>query len=217
MGCSCSAPAPSAPPPGFRRALWVALWVNLIMFLVEGVASFQSGSVALMADAIDFFGDSANYLLSLSVLGMGLLWRGRAALVKGLTMATFGLVVWGRAIWVMQSGQAPEPLTMGLVGLLALAANVVVAIILFRFRSGDSDMRSVWLCSRNDALGNLAVMAAALGVFGTGSAWPDLVVAAIMGTLAISAGVSVARHARRDIARARATHTHPAAAVLPDS
>lgn len=206
MTCSCSAPEPQGPAPGFRKALWIALWVNLAMFFVEGLASLQSGSVALMADAIDFFGDSANYLLSLTVLSMGMLWRGRAALVKGLTMATFGLVVWGRAIWVLQSGVTPEPLTMGLVGLLALAANVGVAVMLFKFREGDSDMRSVWLCSRNDAIGNLAVMGAALGVFGTGSAWPDLVVAGIMGTLALTAGISVVRHARSDIANARAAN-----------
>lgn len=207
MGCSCSAPGPQNPAPGFRRALWLALWVNLAMFLIEGWASFQSGSVSLMADAIDFFGDSANYLLSLSVLSMGLVWRGRAALIKGATMAVFGIVVWLRAIWVAQSGITPEPLTMGAVGFLALVANVVVAAMLFRFRSGDSDMRSVWLCSRNDAIGNVAVMAAALGVFGTGTAWPDLAVAGIMGTLAITAGISVVGHARSDIARARQTGT----------
>lgn len=206
MACSCSAPEPKAPAPGFRRALWLALWVNLAMFFVEGLASLQSGSVSLMADAIDFFGDSANYILSLTVLSMGMVWRGRAALVKGVTMVVFGLVVWGRAIWVAHSGLTPEPLTMGAVGALALLANVAVALLLFRFRSGDSDMRSVWLCSRNDAIGNVAVMAAALGVFGTGTAWPDLVVAGIMGTLAITAGVSVARHARSDIATARASH-----------
>ena len=205
MACSCSAPSPKSPAPGFRRALWIALWVNLAMFLVEGFASLQSGSVSLLADAIDFFGDSANYLLSLSVLGMGMLWRGRAAMVKGLTMAVFGLVVWGRAIWVFQSGTIPEPLTMGLVGFLALAANVSVAALLFHYRDGDSDMRSVWLCSRNDAIGNIAVMTAALGVFGTGTAWPDLVVAGIMGTLAFTAGISVVRHARSDIAGARVT------------
>ncbi len=172
------------------------------MFVTEGIASLQSGSVSLMADAIDFFGDSANYILSLSVLSMGMLWRSRAALVKGVTMAIFGLVVWARAIWLMQTDTVPEPLTMGLIGVLALAANVSVAIILFRFREGDSDMRSVWLCSRNDAIGNLAVMGAALGVFGTGSAWPDLAVAAIMGTLAVTAGISVIRHARADMAQA---------------
>ncbi len=203
MACSCSGPEPKEPDPRFRKALWLALWVNLIMFVVEGIASLQSGSVSLMADAIDFFGDSANYVLSLSVLSMGMLWRGRAALVKGITMAAFGVAVLGRAAWVAQSGITPEPFTMGAIGLLALAANVAVAITLFKFRQGDSDMRSVWLCSRNDAIGNVAVMAAALGVFGTGSAWPDLAVAAIMGSLAITAGISVVHHARGDIAQGK--------------
>ncbi|MEH6355848.1 MAG: cation transporter [Marinobacter sp.] len=203
MACGCSGPVLKSPAPGFRRALWIALWVNLAMFFVEGAASLQSGSVSLMADAIDFFGDSANYILSLSVLSLGMLWRGRAAMVKGITMTVFGLVVWARALWVMEQGVTPEPFTMGTIGLLALIANVSVALVLFRFRDGDSDMRSVWLCSRNDAIGNLAVMAAALGVFGTGSAWPDLSVAAIMGTLAISAGISVVRHARIDISEAK--------------
>ena len=209
MACSCSAPEPKS--PGFRRALWIALWVNLAMFVVEGIASLSSGSVSLMADAIDFFGDSANYILSLTVLSMGMLWRGRAAMVKGITMTVFGLVVWARAVWVVQAGITPEPLTMGAVGLLALTANVSVAAILFKFREGDSDMRSVWLCSRNDAISNIAVMVAALGVFGTGTAWPDLIVAAIMGTLAITAGISVVRHARSDIAEARASEAQPAA------
>ncbi|MEP3563132.1 MAG: cation transporter [Marinobacter sp.] len=204
MACSCSAPTPKTPAPGFRRALWFALWVNLAMFLVEGVASLSSGSVSLMADAIDFFGDSANYILSLTVLSMGMLWRGRAAMVKGITMALFGAVVWARALWVLEAGTTPEPFTMGSVGFLALVANVCVAVVLFKFREGDSDMRSVWLCSRNDAISNIAVMGAALGVFGTGTAWPDLIVAAIMGTLAITAGISVMRHAKKDITAARA-------------
>lgn len=106
MACSCSAPEPKSPAPGFRRALWIALWVNLAMFVVEGIASLSSGSVSLMADAIDFFGDSANYILSLTVLSMGMLWRGRAAMVKGITMTVFGLVVWARAVWVVQIGRA---------------------------------------------------------------------------------------------------------------
>jgi len=213
MACSCSAPESKSPAPGFRRALWIALWVNLAMFVVEGLASFSSGSVSLMADAIDFFGDSANYILSLTVLSMGMLWRGRAAMVKGITMTIFGLVVWARAVWVMQAGITPEPLTMGSVGLLALTANVSVAALLFRFREGDSDTRSVWLCSRNDAISNIAVMVAALGVFGTGTGWPDLMVAAIMGTLAMTAGISVVRHARSDIAGAKASTVELAPAV----
>lgn len=205
MACSCSAPEPKSPAPGFRKALWIALAVNLAMFLVEGYASLLSGSVSLLADAIDFFGDSANYLLSLSVLSMGMVWRGRAAMVKGITMTLFGLAVLGRAVWVMQNDITPEPLTMGAVGLLALVANMSVAAMLFKFREGDSDMRSVWLCSRNDAISNIAVMVAALGVFGTGTAWPDLIVAAIMGSLAITAGISVVRHARSDIAQGKLT------------
>ncbi|WP_010323229.1 cation transporter [Marinobacterium stanieri] len=211
MACSCSGPKNTAPSAGFRKALWFALIVNATMFIVEGIASLQSGSVSLMADAIDFFGDSANYILSLSVLSMGMLWRSRAAWVKGVTMTLFGLVVWARALWLMQTGTVPEPLTMGLVGILALVANVSVALVLYRFREGDSDMRSVWLCSRNDAIGNLAIMAAALGVFGTGSAWPDLAVAAIMGTLAVTAGISVIRHARSDMAQATASEAGSAA------
>lgn len=208
MACNCSAPQPKAPAPGFRRALWIALWINLGMFLVEGVASFQSGSVSLLADAVDFFGDSANYILSLSVLSMGMLWRGRAALVKGITMTLFGIAVLARAGWVLHSGETPEALTMGVVGLVALLANIGVALLLFSYRDGDSDMRSVWLCSRNDAIGNVAVMVAALGVFGTGTAWPDLAVAAVMGSLAITSGVSIIRHAQSDI--------HAAKMALPE-
>lgn len=203
MACCCSAQPPQTPTPGFRKALWIALILNAGMFLIEGFASLHSGSISLLADAIDFFGDSANYILSLCVLSMGMLWRGRAALIKGVTMILFGILVWGRSLWTLKTGQVPEPLTMGVIGFLALAVNAAVALILFRFRSGDSDMRSVWLCSRNDAIGNLAVMGAALGVFGTGTAWPDLIVAAIMGTLAITAGTGIVAHARRDIAQAQ--------------
>ncbi|WP_343805323.1 cation transporter [Marinobacterium maritimum] len=185
------------------------------MFLIEGVASLQSGSVSLLADAIDFFGDSANYILSLTVLSMDMIWRGYAALFKGLTMALFGAAVWARGLWTLQTGTTPEAITMGSVGLLALVANVSVALALFRFRSGDADMRSVWLCSRNDAIGNIAVIIAAAGVFGTGSAWPDLIVAGMMGALAITAGISVVRHARADIVTARsvapATTSKPSA------
>lgn len=209
MACSCSGPESTTPNPGYRKALWFALWMNLAMFFVEGIASVQSDSVSLLADAIDFFGDSANYILSLSVLSMGLLWRSYAALIKGLTMATFGIAVWIRGLWIMQSGITPEAITMGTIGLLALIANVSVAMVLFRYRSGDADMRSVWLCSRNDAISNVAVMVAAIGVFGTQSAWPDLIVAGIMGTLAITAGVSVIRHARQEISKNRITDTCP--------
>jgi len=190
----------SATNPAWRRALWIALVLNLTMFIVELAAGLQADSVSLLADAVDFAGDAANYGLSLAVLGMAVVWRSRAALVKGLSMTAYGLFVIGKAAWVLHSGTVPEPLTMGVVGAIALVVNTGVAVLLYAFRTGDANMRSVWLCSRNDALSNLAVMLAALGVFGTGSAWPDLVVAGVMAALALSAGVTVVREARRELA-----------------
>lgn len=190
--------------PVWRRALWIALVLNLTMFVVELASGLQADSVSLLADAVDFAGDAANYGLSLAVLGMAAVWRSRAALVKGLSMAAYGLLVIAKAVWVLRSGSVPEPLTMGLVGALALVVNTGVAVLLYSFRSGDANMRSVWLCSRNDALSNLAVMLAALGVFGTGSAWPDLAVAAVMAVLALGAGFSVIRQAHSELAHANA-------------
>lgn len=197
--CCDSGCATPAVGPAFRKALWVALVINLAMFGVEIVSGLRSGSVSLLADAIDFAGDAANYGISLVVLSMGLVWRARAALLKGVTMMTFGLFVLARAGWSLHAGVLPEPMTMGVIGALALLANVAVALMLYAFREGDSNMRSVWLCSRNDALGNIAVMAAAAGVFGTGSAWPDLGVALAMAGLALSAGYSVIRQASQEL------------------
>jgi Co/Zn/Cd efflux system component len=170
------------------------------MFVVEVVAGVRAGSVSLLADAIDFFGDAANYGLSLAVLSMALAWRSRVAMVKAASMLAFGVFVAGKAMWAASVGLVPDPVTMGAVGAVALLANLGVAWLLYAFREGDANMRSVWLCTRNDAIGNLAVMAAALGVFGTGSGWPDLGVAAVMATLAITAGVSVLRQARQELA-----------------
>jgi Co/Zn/Cd efflux system component len=193
-------PAPGEVPPGYRRVLVIALVVNAAMFLLEIGAGLAAGSVALLADAIDFFGDAANYALSLSVLSLGLAWRARTALLKAATMLAFGALVLGRAAWAAWHGTVPEPMTMGAVGVLALAANVGVGVLLYRFREGDADMRSVWLCTRNDAIGNLAVLGAALGVFGSGTRWPDIAVAVIMAMLAVGAGVSVLRQARGELA-----------------
>jgi Co/Zn/Cd efflux system component len=201
MSAHCCHTEPAAPSasPGYRRVLWVALIVNAAMFFVEIGAGWHSGSVSLLADAVDFFGDAANYALSLVVLGMALTWRARAALVKGLSMAAFGVFVIGKAVWTATAGITPEPITMGIVGAVALAANVGVAALLYAWREGDANMRSVWLCTRNDALGNLAVLAAALGVFGTGAAWPDLGVAAVMAVLALTAARSVITQARAEL------------------
>lgn len=196
--CCSHQPAP-ATDPRFRRALWIALVVNAAMFFVEVAAGWTSGSVSLLADAIDFFGDAANYALSLAVLSMALHVRAKASLVKAASMAAFGVFVLARAAWSLQAGTVPEPATMGAVAIAALAANVGVALLLYRHRGGDSNMRSVWICSRNDAIGNVAVGLAALGVFGTGTAWPDLLVAALMATLAITGAATVLRQARLEL------------------
>lgn len=186
--------------PRWRRILWIALLINAAMFAVEIVAGVAADSRALQADALDFLGDAANYAISLGVAGMALAWRARAALFKAVTMLAFGLWVLGSALWGFLAGTAPHAETMGLIGALALAANVAVALMLYRYRMGDANMRSVWICSRNDAIGNLAVLGAALGVFGTGQNWPDLLVATIMATLAIWGSVEVYRQARRELA-----------------
>lgn len=195
-------PAPNHNTPAYRRVLWVALLVNAAMFFIEFGAGIRSGSVSLLADAIDFFGDTANYAVSLAVLGLAVTWRSRAALVKALCMMGFGVAVAGRALWSASQGITPDASVMGAVGLLALVANVGVALLLYRFRNGDANMRSVWLCTRNDALGNLAVLAAALGVFGAHSGWPDLAVAGVMAALALWGGWSVLQQARGEMKQA---------------
>ena len=193
--------------PRFRRALWVALFVNAVMFVVEFGAGMKADSVSLLADAVDFLGDAANYALSLVVLAMLPVWRSRAALVKGVTMGCYGVFVLTQAAWHSVSGTVPEATTMGLVALLALVANVSVAGLLYAFREGDANMRSVWLCSRNDAIGNVAVVVAAAGVFGTGSAWPDLLVALIMAVLGLSAARSVIAQSSQELRGfSRASH-----------
>ena len=185
--------------PRWRRALWIGLLVNAAMFAIELYAGAAADSHALKADALDFFGDAANYAISLLVVGMALAWRARAALLKGGTLTILGVYVLVSAVWSALHGSSPEPGTMGIIGVLALSANVGVALLLFRFRRGDANMRSVWICSRNDAVGNCAVVAAAAGVFGTGTAWPDLIVAAILATLGLSGGWQIIRQARGEL------------------
>lgn len=185
----------AAASPVYRRILWVALAVNLAMFAVEIGAGLAAQSSSLLADSLDFLGDSANYGLSLFVLGMALHWRARASLIKAASMAAFGLWVAYVTIGHALAGTVPSAPVMGVVGALAFAANLGVAFLLYRWREGDSNMRSVWLCTRNDAIGNLAVLVAAAGVFGSGTGWPDYVVAAIMSGLALTGAFQVARHA----------------------
>jgi Co/Zn/Cd efflux system component len=202
MSSCCSGPCHSDKPPAdhrYRRVLRIALIVNAAMFGVELFGGLHAGSVSLLADAVDFLGDAGNYAVSLYVLALAAAWRSRVAMWKGVTMGIYGVFVLGQAAWHAAMGAVPEASTMGAIGALALAANLGVAVLLYAYRNGDANMRSVWLCTRNDAIGNLAVMLAALGVFGTGRAWPDLLVAAVMGTLALGGSWTVMKHARREL------------------
>jgi Co/Zn/Cd efflux system component len=171
--------------PSLRRVLWVVLAINAAMFLVEISVGALAGSASLQADALDFLGDAANYGISLFVVGMALRYRAAAAVAKGATMGVFGLWVLGITAWHVLSGTVPQSITMGVVGLTALIANAASFGLLWAYRTGDANMRSAWICTRNDVLGNLAVLAAAAGVFGTGAGWPDAIVAAIMACLAL--------------------------------
>jgi Co/Zn/Cd efflux system component len=196
--CDCHDDADTRTPL-FRRALWIALAVNALMFVIEIGAGLRSGSVSLLADSLDFLGDAVNYAVSLAVLGLALRWRAGAAMLKGVTMGLFGLWVIFTTAQHAVSGTVPDAPTMGAVGVAAMLANLGVAALLYRFRDGDSNMASVWICTRNDVVGNIAVMAAAAGVFGTSAGWPDLAVGAIMASLALSGAWRVVRQARREL------------------
>jgi len=199
-GCCCDSSCGAPPPdPRYRRALWIALVLNALMFGVELVASFTAQSVSLLADAVDFMGDAANYGVALFVLGLAPVWRSCTALWKGWLMVGFGVFVLAKSAWQWSAGIVPEPVVMGWVSLLALAVNVGVAALLFAHRRGDAQARSVWLCSRNDALGNIAVLGAAGGVWATAHGWPDIAVALVLAWLALTSGASVIRHAREEL------------------
>ena len=193
--CHDHAPVFTGDNPAFRRALWAVIIINAVMFVVEVIAGITASSVALQADALDFLGDSATYALSLFVLAKPPSWRTNAALFKGITLALLGLWVLGSTIWRVFVTGVPEAVIMGSIGLLALAANIASVLILLRFRDGDANVQSVWLCSRNDAIGNVAVVLAATGVFATGTAWPDLAVAAIMASLFLTSSVKIIKQA----------------------
>lgn len=201
MACCSNDNCNAATPPDarYRRVLWVALALNGGMFLTEIVAGLAAGSASLQADAVDFLSDAANYEISLSVIGLALVWRSRAALVKGVSMGLLGLWVAGNTIWHAVTGTLPQAEVMGVVGVLALLVNGGVALLLYRYRGGNSNMRSVWICSRNDALGNVAVMLAAAGVFGTGTGWPDIIVASVMAALSLWGAVQIVSHAWNEL------------------
>jgi Co/Zn/Cd efflux system component len=209
MGAQCCSTPPAPRDPRYLRILWIALAANAGMFLVELAASIHSGSTALAADAVDFLGDAGNYGLSLAAIAAGGAWTTRVALGKGIAMMSYGAGVLAFAAWRALAGLPPEPLTMGAVASAALGVNLGVAALLFRFREGDANMGSLWLCSRNDALGNLAVLAAAVGVFGTASVWPDIAVASILAALGLSSGSLVITRARVEFALYAAARPTP--------
>jgi len=190
---------PATEDKAWRRMLWIALAINAGMFAVEIVAGVAAQSASLKADALDFLGDSANYAISLGVAGLALQWRARAALLKGASLLLLGLWVLGSTVWMAAAGTLPRAETMGIIGVLALIANLACAVMLWHHREGDANRRSVWICSRNDAIGNIAVVAAAFGVFGTGTAWPDIAVAAILAGLGVSGGWQIIRQARTEL------------------
>ncbi|WP_424932312.1 cation transporter [Amaricoccus macauensis] len=185
------------------------LILNAIMFGVEIVAGLAAGSASLQADALDFFADAANYGISLFVLGLGLRARARAALLKGISMGLFGLWVIGTVVWHSLHGTVPGWSTMGLVGLAALVVNGACLLLLLAFREGDANMRSVWICSRNDVVANFAVLAAALGVFGSGTGWPDVIVASVMAGLAIQGASVVIRESLAELRQSKAVPSVP--------
>lgn len=194
-GCSKE----QAQTTSYRRVLWAVLIVNAAMFAVEIGAGVAAGSASLQADALDFLGDAANYAISLFVVGMALRYRATASVAKGVTMLAFGIWVIGVTIWHAVQATLPHAFTMGTVGFAALIANAASFAMLWAYRDGDSNMRSAWICTRNDVLGNLAVLLAAIGVFGTGNGWPDVVVAAVMAGLALQGAVIVLRHALSEL------------------
>jgi Co/Zn/Cd efflux system component len=202
--CCCTPPPLDLDPhrrnaAAYRRILWAVLAINGVMFVVEIGAGLMAGSASLQADALDFLGDTANYAISLIVAGMTLRYRASAALAKGATMGLFGLWVIGTVIWHSLHGTLPSAFTMGAVGFAALAANAASFGLLWAYRGGDANMRSAWICTRNDVLGNLAVLLAALGVFGTGTGWPDVIVAAIMAVLALHGAGMVVQQSLKEL------------------
>jgi Co/Zn/Cd efflux system component len=168
------------------------------MFLIEIVASVIGGSVSLRADALDFLGDAANYAVALAVIGLALHWRARAALLKGSVMGMFGLWVAGSTIHSAVTATVPKAEIIGAIGLLALAVNLGVAGLLYRYRTTDSQALSVWLCTRNDCIANIAVMLAGAGVWASATAWPDIAVATIIACLGLSSAVRIIRQALRE-------------------
>ena len=191
----------------YKRRLWIVIALNAMMFAVEMVAGQLSGSQALQADALDFLGDAMTYGISLAVIGASVRVRTTAALAKGISLSLMGLWVFGSTAYHVFLVGVPTAEVMGIIGFLALMTNLVSVLLLMRYKDGDANVRSVWLCSRNDAIGNVAVMVAAIGVWGTATGWPDLIVAGIMAGLFLSSAFQIVKQALAE-RRAAVGHQH---------
>ena len=194
----------------YKRRLWIVIALNATMFVVEMTAGHYAKSQALQADALDFLGDALTYGISLAVIGASIRARTNAALAKGISLLLMGLWVFGSTLYRVFYVGVPEAEIMGIIGALALATNLASVLLLVSYKDGDANVRSVWLCSRNDAIGNVAVMFAALGVWGTATGWPDLIVAAIMASLFLSSAFQIVRQALAE-RRESENHTHASA------
>lgn len=193
--CGAGVPVFDGVEPRYKRILWTVIAINAAMFVTEMVAGKLAGSQALQADALDFLADTVTYGLSLAVIGASLRTRATAALFKGLSLSLMAFWVFGSTVYQTLVLGVPSAGVMGVIGFLALAANLASVVFLAPYKDGDANVRSVWLCSRNDAIGNVIVMAAALGVWGTAAAWPDLIVAAIMAGIFLSSSIQILRQA----------------------
>ena len=200
MGACCSSEAPAfdGVSPRYRKALWLVILINAVMFVVEMGAGAFAGSQALKADALDFLGDAFTYSVSLWAIGKSVATRSSAAIFKGVSLGAMGLWVLGATIYEVFVLQVPQARVMGVVAVLALLANLLSVLILMRYKDGDANVRSVWLCSRNDAIGNVAVMFAAVAVYFTASAWPDLIVAGAMAGLFLWSAFQILKQAMRE-------------------
>ncbi|MES2710443.1 MAG: cation transporter [Pseudomonadota bacterium] len=192
----------------YRRRLWLVIAINAGMFGVEVLAGALAGSRALQADALDFAADAATYGISLAVIGASVAIRARAAMAKAISLLAMSAWVFGATVWAVFGTAVPRADIMGGIGVMALVANLLSVLILVRYKDGDANVRSVWLCSRNDAIGNVAVMAAAAGVWASGTPWPDLLVAAIMAGLFLSSSVSILRQSARELRAGRSPPQH---------
>jgi cation diffusion facilitator family transporter len=202
-GDSCGSQSFEGLSDTYKKILWVVVAINGLMFLVEIIAGFLADSTALKADALDFLGDTATYGVTLLVIGKSLKTRAMAALLKGLSLGAMALFVLGFTLYRVVVIGEPEPLTMGAIGFLALLANMVSVLLLLKYREGDSNIRSVWLCSRNDAIGNVAVILAGAGVFASGTAWPDIIVAFVISGLFMHSSIKITRQALSELKKGK--------------